>query len=90
MDTGKIVLLEKLKELRHLFVLQCENERTKGTESHELNAICCAIVTAERLLASVIASEPEWCQLCGAEKHLVKSGSMWICCECAAVEHANT
>jgi hypothetical protein len=85
MNTAYIVLLEKIKELRHMLVIQCEKARQAGTESHKLNLICNTIVMAERLMAQVVDDEPEWCQLCGAEKHLVKSGSMWICCDCAAV-----
>jgi hypothetical protein len=83
-------ILIKIKELRHLLVTHAENLRAIGKECHEINAICNAMVTAERLMTRPLNTEPEWCQLCGAEKHLVKSGNLWICCDCAAVEHANT
>ena len=85
MDTGKIVLLEKLKELRHLLVLQCEFMRHAGRECHEINAICNAMVTAERLMTRLLDTEPNYCQCCGAEKQLVKSGSLWLCCDCIEV-----
>ena len=84
MNTANIVILEKIKELRHLLVL-CQRLREAGTESLDLNAICCAMVSAERLMTQILDAEPNCCQLCGAEKHLVKSGSMWLCCDCAAV-----
>ena len=85
MNTATIVILEKIKELRHLLVVQCQRLREAGTESLDLNAICCAMVTVERLMARVADCEPDLCQGCGAEKQLVKSGSMWLCCDCAAV-----
>jgi len=85
MNTANIVILEKIKELRHLLVVQCQRLREAGTESLDLNAICCAMVSAERLMTQILDAEPNYCQLCGAEKQLVKSGSMWLCCDCAAV-----
>ena len=81
----KAEILQKIKALRHLLVIRCEADHAAGTESHEISAILAAMVTAERLMASIIADEPEWCQLCGAEKKLVKSGSMWLCCDCIEV-----
>ena len=90
MNTANIVILEKIKELRHLLVLQCQNLREAGNESDDMNALCNVSVAMERLMALVVDDEPDLCQVCGAEKQLVKSGSMWLCCDCAAVEHANT
>ncbi len=85
MTTANTVILEKIKELRHALVLHCEHLRKTGNESDDLNAICCAMVSAERLMTQILDAEPNYCQLCGAEKQLVKSGSMWLCCDCAAV-----
>lgn len=78
-------ILQKIKNLRHMLVLQCQRLREAGTESLDLNAICCAMVSAERLMTQILDAEPNYCQLCGAEKQLVKSGSTWLCCDCAAV-----
>ena len=86
MNTANIVILEKIKELRHMLVLQCQRLREAGTESDDMNLICNAMVTVERLMALVVDDEPDLCQGCGDEKkQLVKSGSMWLCCHCAAV-----
>lgn len=85
MNTAYIVLLEKIKELRHLLVLQCQRLREAGNESDDMNALCNACVAMERLFALVVDDEPDLCQVCGAEKKLVKSGNLWICCDCAAV-----
>lgn len=81
----KAEILQKIKALRHLLVIRCEADHAAGTESLDLNAICCAMVSAERLMTQILDAEPNCCQLCGAEKQLVKSGSMWLCCDCAAV-----
>jgi len=53
-NRANIVINSKIKELRHLLVLQCENLRDMGCENADLNQICNTIVAAERLMAFVI------------------------------------
>lgn len=53
-DPANIVINAKIKELRHLLVLQCEKLREMGQESVDLNQICNAMVAAERLMAFVV------------------------------------
>jgi hypothetical protein len=49
MKTGEMVILEKIKELRHLLVLHCEK-----THCPDMAAVCNAMVQAERLVAIVV------------------------------------
>ena len=51
---ANIVINSKIKELRHLLVLQCEKLREMGCESPDLNQICNVVVAAERLMAFVV------------------------------------
>ena len=53
MNTANIVILEKIKELRHLLVVQCQRLREAGTESPDMNALCNASVTMERLMTQI-------------------------------------
>lgn len=53
-DRANVVINTKIKELRHLLVLQCEKLRENGMESIDLNQICNAVVAAERLMGFVI------------------------------------
>jgi hypothetical protein len=49
MKAGEMVILEKIKELRHLLVLHCEK-----THCPDMAAVCNAMVQAERLVAMVV------------------------------------
>lgn len=49
MKSGEMIILEKIKELRHLLVLHCEK-----THCPDMAAICNAMVQAERLAAIVV------------------------------------
>lgn len=53
-DSANIVINSKIKELRHLLVLQYEKLRECGCESPDLNQICNAVVAVERLMAFVV------------------------------------
>ena len=68
MNTANIVILEKIKELRHLLVLQCHRLREAGTESEDMNRLCNVSVAMERLMALLVDREPDLCQACGDEK----------------------
>ena len=54
MKTAEIAILEQIKHLRHCLVLYCERCKTEGIECHDWQAICNAMVTAERLAARVV------------------------------------
>jgi len=49
----KAEILQKIKDLRHLLVVQCQRLREAGTESDDLNLICNATVTMERLMTQI-------------------------------------
>jgi len=49
----KAEILQKIKELRHLLVVQCQRLREAGTESDDMNLICNAAVTMERLMTQI-------------------------------------
>lgn len=57
MNTANIVILEKIKELRHLLVLQCQRLREAGRESDDMNALCNAAVTMERLMTQIMDTD---------------------------------
>lgn len=50
-------ILQKIKELRHLLVLQCQRLREAGRESDDMNALCNAAVTMERLMTQIMDTD---------------------------------
>ena len=57
MNTANETILSTIKDLRHLLVVQCQRLREAGTESDDLNLICNATVTMERLMAMIKDSD---------------------------------
>lgn len=53
----KAEILQKIKELRHLLVLQCQRLREAGRESDDMNALCNAAVTMERLMTQIMDTD---------------------------------
>ena len=50
-------ILQKIKDLRHLLVVQCQRLREAGRESDYMNALCNAAVTMERLMTQIMDTD---------------------------------
>jgi len=50
-------ILQKIKDLRHLLVVQCQRLREAGRESDDMNALCNAAVTMERLMTQIMDTD---------------------------------
>lgn len=50
-------ILQKIKNLRHMLVLQCQRLREAGRESDDMNALCNAVVTMERLMTQIMDTD---------------------------------
>lgn len=50
-------ILQKIKNLRHMLVLQCQRLREAGRESDDMNALCNAVVAMERLMTQIKDSD---------------------------------
>lgn len=50
-------ILQKIKNLRHMLVLQCQRLREAGRESDDMNALCNAAVTMERLMTQIMDTD---------------------------------
>ena len=50
-------ILQKIKDLRHLLVVQCQRLREAGRESDDMNALCNAAVTIERLMTQIMDTD---------------------------------
>ena len=53
MTTANTVILSTIKDLRHMLVLECQRLREAGKESDDMNMLCNAAVTMERLMTIV-------------------------------------
>ena len=50
-------ILQKIKNLRHMLVLQCQRLREAGRESDDMNALCNAVVAMERLMTQIMDTD---------------------------------
>ena len=46
-------ILKKIKNLRHLLVIECQRLREAGQESDDMNMLCNAAVKMERLMTMI-------------------------------------
>lgn len=53
MNTANETILSTIKDLRHMLVLQCQRLRENGKESDDMNMLCNAAVTMERLMTMI-------------------------------------